>query len=252
MTLRHSLLCLLALLIIVFLAFKNYDTWTSPLEALPGKAPSKKLLPKPEKSQAAGVQTGGALKDPKQSIAAYIFITEKNPFSPDRKEYPLPPPAGSPGVPQKPPIVRPQVTLYGVTVAGQYQSASISYSGRVLQKGERAIVTVQVGERVGDYTLTKILEDRIVLEAQGDSFEVLLYTGPKNRVATRTENKPATVTSTAAAAAAAPGPAPVAPGGGIQPAVTQMQAPISVTPAGAPIPNSRARRWSPRPGVTSE
>ncbi len=150
----------------------------------------------------------------------------------------------------KKPIVRPQITLYGVTIGENYQSASISYPGRPLQKGEREIMTVKIGDRIGDYKLAKILPDRIGLEAPEDNFEVLLYDArtPKRRVVARTENKPAAVTSTLPTPAQPPRPAParVAGTGAIGGKISEMPGPRPVTPA--PIPGSRARRiFGPKP-----
>jgi hypothetical protein len=58
-------------------------------------------------------------------------------------------------------------------------------------------MTLKIGDKVGEYTLAKILSDRISLEAPGDTFEVLLYDArmPKKRMEVKTETKPAAVTS---------------------------------------------------------
>jgi hypothetical protein len=127
-------------------------------------------------------------------IQAYISISNKNIFSPERKEFPFIP---NPSAEAKQPMVRPQIVLYGVVLAGAYQSASIVNPGRPLKKGEREMMSLKVGDHVGDYALTKILPDRIVMEAAGDSFEVLLYDAksPKQRTYTKTEIKPAPVTT---------------------------------------------------------
>jgi hypothetical protein len=94
--------------------------------------------------------------------------------------------------------VRPQIILYGVTISRDYQAASVANPGRPLQKGERETFTVRRGERIGEYKLVKILSDRVTLEAEGDTFEVLLYdqSMAKRRSDVRTESKPATITST--------------------------------------------------------
>lgn len=257
MALRYSVLCLLALFITVLLALKNYETWTTPLSVPSEKAISKKPGVKPESPLAPGDQKDGKAAP---SVASYIFIAEKNPFHPDRKEFPI---IAEPAKPEaKKPVVRPQVTLYGVTIVGDYRSASISYPGRSLQKGEREIVTVKTGDRVGEYKLAKILEDRIGLEAPEDSFEVLLYDArvPKKRVYARTENKPASVTSTIPAPPAppeaakpAPSRAAEAPGAPVRGAIASAPMPTPVTPAigpgPAPTPTTpRTRRWyGPRP-----
>jgi hypothetical protein len=61
-----------------------------------------------------------------------------------------------------------------------------------VQKGEREIFTVKLGERIGDYKVANISSDRITLEAEADRFEVLLYDSrtPKKRVEVKTETKP--------------------------------------------------------------
>src|SRR5208337_367328 len=79
-----------------------------------------------------------------------------------------------------------------------YQAASIANPGRPLRKGERETFSVKPGERIGEYRLTKILSDRITLEAEGDTFEVLLYDSkmPKKRTDVRTEVKPSAPSGT--------------------------------------------------------
>ncbi len=238
MTFRYSILCFLALLVIGLLSFKNYETWTAPLKFVVDKAGTKKTGPKPEASQPSGEQKDASNTS---SIASYIFIAEKNPFHPDRKEFPIvsvtdPSKAGAE---VKKPIVRPNVTLYGVTIVDNYQSASVSYPGRALQKGERETITVKVGDRIGEFKLTKILPDRIALEAPEDSFEVLLYdaTTPKKRVYAKTENKPAAVVSTVPGA---PGAAPEA----VKPAPQPVAAQVAEAPKAGPAPSAVA----PRPG----
>lgn len=69
-------------------------------------------------------------------------------------------------------------------------------------------MTLKAGDRIGEYKLAKILSDRITLEAEEDTFEVLLYDPgvPKRRSDVRTESKPATITSTM------PGSAPTSAG----------------------------------------
>jgi hypothetical protein len=255
--LRYSVLCLLALFIIVLLALKNYETWTAPLSVPSEKAVSKKSSVKPESPPAPGDQKDGKAAP---SISSYIFIAEKNPFHPDRKEFPVVTEIAKPEI--KKPVVRPQVTLYGVTIVGDYRSASISYPGRSLQKGERETMTAKIGDRIGEYHLAKILPDRIGLDTPEDSFEVLLYDAraAKKRDYAKTENKPASVTSTIPAPPAPPEaakPAPPraaeTPGAPVRGAIASAPMPTPVTPAIGPGPvptptTPRTRRWyGPRP-----
>jgi hypothetical protein len=98
------------------------------------------------------------------------------------------------------------VILSGVVISDNYQSASVSSHGRALKKGEREIMTLKLGGKIGEYRLAKIADDRITLEAAGDSFEVLLYDRkkPKTRVEAKTGIQPAPEAKTAQLTPAVP------------------------------------------------
>jgi hypothetical protein len=259
---RYFLLSLLLILIILLLFLKNYEIWTYPVEWASEKETVKKLEKRPESPPTMASQRNPA------SIQSYISISEKNIFSPERKEFPIF------GADARKPMMRPQVVLYGVAIAGKYKAASIANPGRPLTKGERELMTVKVGDPVGEYKLAKILSDRITLEAAGDSFEILLYDpkAPKRRTGVKTDNRPATVTSTqpgsAPSAIGAPPPAP--PAGGPLPASPptsagtsrpivpreQMTTPPPKIPA-TPFPSPEVRRgrrpvYSPPPSTPTQ
>jgi hypothetical protein len=239
MSSKYGFLSFLALGVLLLLILKNYEVWTRPIELVPEKNAGKRsqsgAQTKPEV-----LSVGGAQKEP-GSIKSYISIAAKNIFSPERKDFPTPIGNG------RKELVRPQIVLYGVTIIGDYRAASVANPGRPLQKGERETFTVRAGERIGDYKLAKILSDRITLEAQGDSFEVLLYDPktPKRRTDVKTERRPATVTSTqplpgspplgATAPAGTPMPIPPAAQGRL---TTPMPAPVSPS---TPFPYVRRR-----------
>ncbi len=207
---KYLILSFLLIFIIFLLLLKNYEIWTYPFEEVPEKEVVKKSEKKPEE-----ILMGAAQRNP-TSIQSHLPISEKNIFNPERKEFPVL------GGNTKRPIVRPQIVLYGVTIAGEYQSASVVNPGRPLKKGERELMTVKVGDQVGEYKLAKIMSDRIMMEAEGDTFEVLLYDPrmPKKRMDVKTETKPATVTSTQPASAprTTGSPPPTPPTGGPVPA----------------------------------
>jgi len=222
MSSKYGLLSFLVLALIVLLIFKNYEIWTQPVQWAPeeniGKRPQSKQESKPEV-----LSTFGTQKNP-TSVKSYVSIAEKNVFSPERKDFPVP--AGN----GKKQLVRPQVILYGVTMAGDYQAASVANPGRPLQKGERETFTVRKGERIGEYRLTKVSSDRVTLEAEGDTFEVLLYdqSMPKRRSEIRTEIKPTTITS------AQPAPSPPVPGSPMPtPPIPPTVVPRPTSPVGA-------------------
>jgi len=232
---RYGALSLLAFVLLLLLVFKNYETWLLPVEVAPEKAVVKKPVIKVESPQTA---TGGQKES--TPIESYIFIAEKNLFTPERKEFPV----FTPPSPQevKKPIVRPQVILYGVTISDSYKSASVSTPGKAVLRGEREIMTVKIGDRIGEYKLAKILPDRIGLEALEDNFEVLLYDAraPKKRIVAKTENKPATVISTLAPPpGVTPRVRPTVPGVPVKAGVSEMPVPRSISPAAVPSPRSR-------------
>ena len=239
MSWRYGIFSLLLLVAVVLLALKNYGVWTQPMETLQEEGRTKK-----GETRVEGASVPGRQKET-TSIASYISISEKNIFNPDRREFSMTSPE------QSKPMSRPQIILYGITIGKDYQAASLVHPGRPLQKGDREMVTVKIGEKVGEYKLAKILPDRITMESGDDSFDVLLYDAstPKKRVVVRTEVRPAEVKSTAPAPSpAAPVPVPKAaeaPKPGEPPRERVMEAPLPrpVTPSPPSYPSTlRGRR----------
>lgn len=253
MSSKYGFLSFLVLGAVLLLIFENYELWTQPIKFVPEKKVAKRSQSKPE-GKPGVPSTIRTEKDP-TSIKSYIAIAEKNIFSPERKDFPIP---GGNG---KKELVRPQVVLYGVTILGDYQAASIANPGRPLRKGERETFSVKPGERIGEYKLTKILPDRITLETEGDTFEVLLYDSkmPKKRTDVRTEVKPTAPTGTQPVHA---GPAPhttttastPTPHRPIPPAaqgrVATPAPPVPVSPS-APAPYTRRGGRMPFPNYPS-
>jgi len=188
MSLRYGVVCLLLLFGIVILSSKNYDRWMLPIKMADEKGTVKKSGTTAESSPLFVGQKE------KAAVGSYLIVAEKNIFHPERKDFPIFSP--SLGDPSKKQIPRPQIILYGVMLNGDYQSASVANPGRPMQKGEREIMTLKVGDRIGEYQLVQILPDRIMLEGPEDKFEVLLYDSKiqKKRTYVRTEVKPATTT----------------------------------------------------------
>ena len=185
MSLKYAALCFVLLLTVLFLAERTYNALNHPLELVSDKRESRKEA-KPGNFPVTGT--------PKESAptASHNLIADRNIFNPERRDFAD---LGS-GMSAKP-AGRPQVILYGVTIVGDYRSASVVNPGRSLKKGEREQMTIKPGERIGEYRLAKVLSDRITMEAGEDTFEVLLYDpkSPKKRIDTRTEIKPATTIS---------------------------------------------------------
>lgn len=188
MSVKYGVFGIILSFFILFLAIKSYEAWTHSVEVVPDKETMKKSEAKvntPPVTPAA--QEPSATKPD-------ISIAEKNIFNPERKDFPIVAPGS---VTSMKPMARPQIILYGITLTKDYQSVSIVQPGRPLRKGERELMTLKVGERIGEYKVTKIFPDRITLEAEGDMFEVSLYDlgKPKQRTYVKTETKPASVTT---------------------------------------------------------
>lgn len=249
MSWRYALLCLFLFFAVFLLAVKNYELWKNPIVPVPEKREIKKIDAKVEGPPNIGKQPGTS------SIKPYTVISEKNIFHPDRKEF---------SFDQSKPLARPQVVLYGVTISEDYKSASIAYPGRPLKKGEREMMTVKLGEQIGEYKLAKVLPDRITLEAAEDSFDVLLFDSsmPKRRTFTRTEIKPPTATSPTPTSPPPPGsvgtPSPIPPqrvprpGEPLREGTIEVPVPGSVPPAPVPPPGYYLRGRMPiRPPSTT-
>jgi hypothetical protein len=227
MSRRFWLINLLLIFILVLLSVKVYEVWTRPntrgLEPIASKSKAAPSLP--------FVSVGG--KKETASAKGFQSISEKNLFSPDRKEFPiLASPDGKKG------SGRPNIVLYGVTLGEDYQAALITNPGRRAERGERETMSVKVGEKVGEYQVAKISADRITLENEGDSFEVLLYDASQPKKRPVAPSPPiARPTPTPPTPTPSPGtpPRPVTPSSGVS------------QPSLPPAPTSPGMRQSPLP-----
>ncbi len=220
MSFKYIILNLLLLSVVLLVAVENYEAWT---QQQIGFSPEPQVTVKKPAAKVENPPAVAMNKEP-TSLRSFIVISEKNIFSPERKDFPML------AAEKSNPVTRPQVILHGVTIAGDYQAASITSPGRPLRKGEREILTLKIGEKIGEYKLTKIEADRITMESNGDSFEVLLYDSrnPKKRIDVKTEVKPATVISTQ------PTPAPPSPQAA-PPATARPPAPVEKAPPAASV-----------------
>ncbi len=225
---RYGVFSLLLFFIVLILGYENYQTWSS------AGAPGSKLE--------AGKKAEGRVDPPSGAMTpreaapreSFMVIAEKNVFHPDRQEFP----SAAGAAPIKP-VTRPPITLYGVAMVGSYESATIINPGRPLRKGEREAKTIKVGDIVGEYKLTKILPDRIVMEGGEDSFEVLLYDplSPKKRRAVTTPVQPAKVTSPVSGPTPVEG-APTVPPAVIAPAPRAPSPPVPRPVTPVPLPRT--------------
>jgi hypothetical protein len=246
MSLRYGVACLLLLLGIVVLSSKNYDRWMLPIKVADEKGIVKKSGTTVESSP---LFVGQKEKAP---VGSYLLLAEKNIFHPERKDFPILSP--SIGDLSKKTVTRPQIVLYGVMLNGDYQSASVANPGRQMQKGEREIMTLKVGDRIGEYQLVQILPDRIMVEGPEDKFEVLLYDSKiqKKRTYVKTEVRPTAATSSlppqGLTSAETPRPTPLGrpdergvEAQGPRPLTPTLSPSSTTTPSPLPLPRPRRR-----------
>ncbi len=249
MNLRYGVVNVLLCFILILLIIKNGEIWTPP-----------QMTDKKE-----GARKSEALAEPPFTLPvpqrdfireSLMIIPEKNIFHPDRKEFSLPPTVAARA------SSRPPLQLFGVVIGNGLKIVSLTNPNKPIPKGERETKTMKIGDRVGDYQLTQILPDRIILEAPGDRYEILLYDpkSPKKRVAVKTPSKPAEVTSTLAipttprpptGGAPAPIPAPSLPRPVKSSSGSKIEStpPRAVSPAPIPDPSLLRGRRILRPGL---
>jgi type II secretory pathway component PulC len=233
MSKRLWLFNLLLVLIFLFLLVKVYEVWTdSKSTGWERSVPGQKAQPPPPSGTVAGK---GEMFAPNR----YQSISDKNLFNPERKEF------SSTGVSgDKTGLSRLDLVLYGIVIGGEYHSAIITNPEKRVGKGQRDTITVKIGDKVAGYQVTKILEDRITLESNGETQDLLLYdpSRPKKRSTVTSPPKPAPTPATPARPVPLPGPG-----------APQPQPPVPVPPgisqAPLPLPPGREvpRRIVPRP-----
>jgi len=248
---RYGVLNVLLFFVVLLLIFKNNEIWTPP-QLAEKKEGGKKIEVQAEPLPPLTVPQQSSLRE------SLVGIAEKNIFHPDRKEFSiLTMETGKP-------VSRPAIQLYGVMITDEVQTASISNPSRPLTRGEREIKTIKIGDRVEGYQLAKILPDRVILEAPGDTFEVLLYDpkSPKKRVGIKTPIRPAEITGTRPVPTPLPGspsaapksfPIPAIPGSMEYPIIPQVQSATPGPVSPTPIPDRsilRGRR-SVTPGLSA-
>ncbi len=180
---HYGLLNIILSVMIIFLFNKNYETWTKPDSGSIVKEESKR-----SDSKGETLPPLSTLNIRKADASSLTIIAEKNIFHPERREFV----SLNPEQPKATPMNRPQLQLQGVLITDEVQKASLILQGKSLAKGEKATKTLNLGDQIGEYKLTKILPDRIVLEAPGDVYEVFLYDlkSPKKRREIRTPTRP--------------------------------------------------------------
>jgi hypothetical protein len=109
--------------------------------------------------------------------AASPLMVEKNLFSQERK--PSSGEAQTAAAPTGPPVPPKTIQLDGIMIRGNLRKALLRLKGgpgpKEKSKKDSPFTTVSDGEKVSDYTVTKIGSRSISLEKGGQVFEVFLY-----------------------------------------------------------------------------
>jgi hypothetical protein len=109
--------------------------------------------------------------------AATSLMVEKNLFSQERKPSSAETPA--PTAQTGPPLPPKAIQLDGIMIHGSIKKALLRLKGgpapKEKGKKESPFTTVSEGEKVNDYTVTKIGTPSVSLEKGGQTFEVFLY-----------------------------------------------------------------------------
>ncbi len=229
---HYGFLNFILIIAILLLFLKNYETWTKQAPNLLIKEASKRSESKVETSPLASPSR------PKSDASSFTTIAEKNIFHPERKDFI----SLNPEQPRAMPLNRPQVQLQGILITEEVQRASLILQGKSLPKGEKASRILNLGDQIGEYKLTKIFPDRIVLEGSGDVYEVFLYDlkSPKKRRDIRTPSRPAeTIRPSPGSSVAVPrAPSPLPPSPPPPLGTTreiQMPSPQPPLPPGSPV-----------------
>lgn len=239
---KYAIINFLLVLIIVFLVMENYKQWTKPAPVA-----KENVLVKQKTAALPSASPSAAAKKEVPAPASFKSVSDRNMFSPDRKEFPIPLVAEA--AKKAAASVRPNVQLFGVAIGEGFQSAVITNPTR--RPNERETLTVKEGDRVGEYKVAKIVDDRITLESSGDSFDVLLYDPSKQK------KRPA---ATPVATGPGPVPSPVPPRpyrppAAVPPSVTSQPGPSTTQPGGTAAPGVirapiQRRTPAPAPRVT--
>lgn len=209
---RIWLINIVLALFAVFFGIKAYRVWfEGETTALEEMQPVERTKPQPKKK---------IVKKRIPPESDYAAVVEKNLFSQDRANLKQKESAKESGG-QQVKVSLKEIILYGVVIMDDYQAALISDlrqrqgrdrkhpPRRTPKAADRRTKWVRVHDTMGDFRVTDIKKDRILLAEGAKEYEILLYdqNKQKRRVAVKKDAKP-TVISTAGKSRA---PRPKAP-----------------------------------------
>lgn len=179
---------------VIFFGIKSFEVWSGGDETIPkirtGKSPEK---PPPRKI---------IMERTMPPELVYGIVVDKNLFSSNRAEsIPEELKPGELKVSEK------NIFLYGVVLMGDHKKALISNPEPGPEARERRAKCkwVKVGDTMGDFSVTDIRKDRIILAEGAKKHEILLYdkNKPARQITVAEKPKPTVVTAVTTEPAAA-------------------------------------------------
>jgi hypothetical protein len=130
--------------------------------------------------------------------SAYGIVVDKNLFFPDRAEF-IPDESEPETKAPQAKVSGKKILLYGVVLMDDYKKALIS--NPVPEEGERRAKWVKTGDQIGDFSVTGIKKDSIILAEGAKKYEIFLYDKdkPKRRTTAAGKSRPTVVTTKPAA-----------------------------------------------------
>lgn len=162
---RIWLINIILALCVLFAGSSAYRAWTQE-ERVEAMEPSAELpVPAPEKMR---TNERGSLRE-----SAYSVIAERTLFTPDRVEF-LPESSEPTEQAELPIISGRRMSLYGVIIMGNDRKALIDNPRREPDEPERK--WVRVGEMLGNWTVSAIEPESILLREGAKNYKIPLYT----------------------------------------------------------------------------
>lgn len=173
--------------LVIFIGVKSYGVWTEGGQTALKMQAVKKSKARPKKR---------VVQKRMPPELAYAVVVDKTLFTPDRKEF----------IPEEEPEQEPEakqlyisgkkIVLYGVIVMDDYKSALITNPRP--KTGERKTKWVKVEDPIGDFMVTLINKNSILLTKGSKEYKILLHDKdkPKRRAtATKKETKPKVIST---------------------------------------------------------
>ena len=188
---------------VIFFGIKGLEVWRGGDGTIPETRTGKNSRkPLPAKRIVGRVM-------PPESV--YGIVADKNLFFPDRAEF-IPDESGPETKAPQAKVSGKKILLYGVVLMDDYRKALIGNPRP--EAGERRSKWVKAGDRMGDFSVTEIKKDSIILTEGARKYEIFLYDKdkPKRRAKAAGRSRPTVVTTKPAATAAKSKRRPPMPG----------------------------------------